>query len=104
LAYCDLVADRYAALKGGINSLVITKLDILNGNKSIKVCSSYGRKMNSVGDFTKDIVPAYVSVPGWNDSKNIEQITPFIRFVEEVVGLKVEYVSTGVNKEDIIKL
>jgi len=103
IGYLDLPSLKYCCLRGGINSLIFTKMDILDGWEKIKVCHSYGKELYSSIDFC-DIEPKYMTLPGWKDSKNLEQVKPFLSFVEEYVGLPVEYISCGVNKDDIIKI
>jgi adenylosuccinate synthase len=64
----DLPALRYGILKAGITDLILTKLDILDGEKSVKVCVSYGKEVFSPGDFY-DLRPEYISMPGWEKSE-----------------------------------
>ena len=100
----DLVSLKYGTVKSGINRLIITKMDILNGCGPMKVCTSYGKEVFSPSDFIDGVVPEYTEVKGWADSKNIDQIMPFVNLVQDSIGVPVEYVSTGVNKEDLIPL
>ena len=99
----DLPALNYSIEKGGITNLIFTKLDILNGHKSIKVCTAYDKPMYCGSDLMT-AKPTYIDLPGWEDAKNIEQIKPFISYVESFTGLTIEYVSSGVNPEDMVKL
>jgi adenylosuccinate synthase len=103
IAYMDLPMLKYGVRKGGIKNLIMTKLDILNGQKSIKICYDYGIEIHSPNDFSK-AKPFYIDVPGWEDASDVKQITPFIKMVENYVGIPVDYVSVGVNDEDIIDL
>lgn len=103
IAYMDLPMLKYGVIKGGITDLIMTKLDILNGQKYLKVCYDYGKEIHSPNDF-RDVKPHYVDIPGWEDSKNLKQINTFVKRVEEYVGVPVAYVSTGVEDKDMIKL
>ena len=99
----DLPSLMYSIEKGGLNSLIFSKLDILNGHKTIKVCTAYDKPMYCGSDLMT-VKPTYIDLPGWEDAKNIEQIKPFISYVESFTGLTIEYVSSGVNPEDMVKL
>lgn len=99
----DLPAIKYGCLKSGITHLCIVKMDILNGQDKVKVCDDYGREIFSPNDF-RDIKPQYKMVDGWKDASKISQIRRFISFVEEKVGVPVEYVSYGVGKDDLKKV
>jgi len=98
----DLPALRYAAKRGGLTNLIITKLDILNSYYTIKVCDKYSTDPVSGGDFFA-AKPEYQYLHGWKDAHDEDQIRHFIEFVEDQTKLRVEYVSAGVNPEDIIK-
>lgn len=99
----DLPALKYSVIKGGINSLVMTKLDVLNGESTIKICTGYEKPIYSGSDFFT-AKPIYIDLPGWKDSKNLEEIKPLIQYVEKYIGISISYISTGVNPEDLIKL
>jgi adenylosuccinate synthase len=103
IGYMDLPALKYSAIKGGITHLIFTKLDILNGMEKIKVCYDYGKSVVCGNDF-EDATPYYVELPGWKDAKDVEQIQPFIKHVQDYMGIPVAYVSTGVNEDDMIDL
>lgn len=103
IGFLDLVSTRYAICKSGINTLILTKLDAFDGQKSVQVAHAYDRPLVS-GSSLFDAKPSYTDLPGWKDSRDINQIKPFISYIEGYTKTKVEYVSRGVNPEDIIKL
>ena len=103
IGYMDLPALRFSARRGGITKLIITKFDILNGMETVPVCNSYQKEVVSAYDFF-DAVPSYINLPGWNDARNLEEIKPFIQYVENYVGLPVEYISYGTDDKSISKL
>lgn len=103
VGWLDLPALKYACLKGGITDLIITKFDILDGMDTVPVATSYDKEPMSGRDFFTANAN-YTEVPGWEDSREVSQLAPFLKTVEDHVGLKVRYVSCGVNKEDLIKL
>lgn len=106
IGYMDLPMTKYGIQQGGITHIILSKLDILDGQKTIKVCNSYGAGKNlySPSDFLSGVNPQYIDLPGWENSKNIDQIMPFVKYVENYLKIPVEYVSTGVKDEDLIKL
>lgn len=102
----DLPALKYAVVKGGITSLVLTKFDILNGQNRVKVCDSY-----RIGSTVRDPVcgadffnakPQYTTLSGWQDAQESEEVSDFVRFVEREVGVPVKYISCGTRPEDIL--
>lgn len=103
IGYMDLVALKYAVRRGNINSLALTKLDIYNGVEKIKVAVYYDRPIYSGSDF-EGAIPSYTELPGWKDCKDPKQVAHYIKFVEEYVGVKVEYITTGIGEKDIIRL
>lgn len=103
IGYFDAVALKYAVKRGGIDSLVLTKLDIMNGQKTIKACHSYGKEVYSPNDFDH-ITPEYIEVQGWDDAAQLDQVMPFIEYVQARVGVPVQYVSCGVGRDDLKKI
>lgn len=101
IGWIDLPALKYACHKGGVDQLILTKFDILNGMDKVPMCVSYDKEPTSSADFfgTK---PNYIDMPGWIDSKNKKQLIPFIKKIEELTGRNVSYISTGIKDTDII--
>jgi adenylosuccinate synthase len=102
IGWVDLVATKYACDIGGITHIVLTKADILEGRNKIKVCVGYENGFKSVNDFIT-AKPIYQEIDGWNNSKDLSQLKPFINLVEKYTGLPVKFVSNGVNPEDMIE-
>jgi adenylosuccinate synthase len=102
VGYLDLVALKYAIVKGGINSLAITKMDILNKEKSIKVCMSYDKSPKTGSDFANSH-PTYMDLPGWKDAKDRLQTSSFLNYVEKYAGVNIDYASSGTAPEDMIR-
>ena len=103
MAYLDLPMLRYGILKGGITHLIITKMDIMDGQRSIRTCISYGKPVYSPNDF-RDVKPEYLDLPGWKDSKDPTQTRSFLKYVESYTDYPIEYISTGIKPGDIIHL
>jgi adenylosuccinate synthase len=112
----DGVITRYAARINGIDSLAITKLDVLSEFKQIRVCTSYklGRKIyeNVPADLDElaECKPLYRSFKGWKRSlagiKNYEELPPqarrFLEFIEDFIGIKIKIISIGSGREQLI--
>lgn len=101
VGWIDLPALNYACQKGGITNLVITKFDILNGMNQVKMCSSYRNEPFSPEDFF-NVEPEYITVPGWENAKENEQLIPFIQKVEKYTKINVSDISFGTQPSDII--
>lgn len=99
----DFPALKYSIIKGGITHLILTKLDILNGMEKVKVCYDYGKSVVCGNDF-EDATPHYTELPGWKNAKNLEEIKPFVKHVQDYMDIPVAYVSAGVSDEDMINL
>jgi adenylosuccinate synthase len=114
----DAVALRYAAMVNGIESIAITKLDVLGAFDEIKICVNYQQNGKQLKHFPSDVrtletvTPIYETVPGWK--KDISSCTKFnelpstaqeyIRMMERLTGAKVAYVSVGPGREQTIAL
>jgi len=67
----DAVLVKYSCMVNGINEFAVTKLDVLDDLKEIKICVGYRHKGKLIKDFPasllaqKDSVPLYETHPGW---------------------------------------
>lgn len=101
VGWLDLPALDYACQKGGITHLILTKFDILDGMDRVRVCVAYDKPPVSSDDFF-NAVPQYITVPGWKDSKDHDQLAPFVRQVERLTHCHVSYISAGTDGKDIV--
>jgi adenylosuccinate synthase len=113
--WLDIPALRYACMINGVTSLVMTKADVLNDFKEVKVCIGYSYIDENDGEeyslYTydniiysrKDIKPIYKTFNGWSTKDNIEPLEEYIQFIEKEVGVKIEIVSIGCDKYDLFK-
>jgi adenylosuccinate synthase len=72
--WLDVVALRYAIRVSGIDWIALTKLDVLSGCSTIRICEGYKLADGTVcdempifGRASQDIVPIYNELPGWDD-------------------------------------
>lgn len=113
--WLDLVALRHAITISGIDSLVLTKVDILSIFTRIKVCTGYkvnGKKLASYPlelENLSSIKPIYKEFQSWSSdelsSKKIpKSLKVFIKFIENYLKVKVLMISIGPERDEIIHL
>ncbi|NID15222.1 adenylosuccinate synthase [Luteibacter yeojuensis] len=116
--WIDLVALKRAVQINGIDGLAITKLDVLDGLETIKVCIAYeyrGKRRELApldADGWAECKPVYLEFPGWEEStagiRDWNKLPPaaraYLRAVEELSGCKLALVATGADRDDTIVL
>ena len=116
LGWFDAVAGKYSRLVNGFTGLVLTRLDILDGSSSVKICVGYradGQEMDRFPVNTSLLdrcQPIYEEFPGWDQptasatslSQLPQNAIAYVRRVEELVGCKVQIISTGPSREETI--
>ena len=113
--WLDLVALKYAVTVSGINSLVLTKVDILSIFKKIRVCTGYkleNKKLSSYPLRLEDLAkvkPIYKEFPSWSmdelsKNKVPKSLKSLIKFIESFLGVKVTMISIGPERDEIIYL
>jgi adenylosuccinate synthase len=107
---------RFAADLNGFTQLAITKLDILDNFPTIKICTHYSYKSKKVGyvdgdaTFLSKVKPVYKVMKGWMKStegmKKYEDLPAnaktYLKELEKQIGVKIKYISTGANRDDMI--
>ena len=69
----DAVIARYAARISGLNSFAVTKLDVLTGIETLKICTGYKYRGEIITDFPaslkvlQECEPVYEEMPGWTE-------------------------------------
>lgn len=112
----DAVLVNYAVRINGMDSMVITKIDVLSDFDKIKICTSYKYNKEIIKEFPVDLetlqkcIPVYEEMEGWKG--NISQITKYEDFpqqlkayisrIEELVRTKVAIVSVGPKRSQTI--
>jgi len=110
--WLDLVALRYATLLNGLNSIALTKLDVLSGLKTIKVCTGYrlnGEIIDYVPSSIEDLElcePVLTEFAGWDEDiseildyeKLPENAKKYVVYIEEQLGIKAMLVSVGPDR------
>ena len=114
----DAVAIQHSVRISGVDSLIVTKLDVLDDQDTIKICTGYKYNEKLYNTFPADIdvlnncEPVYEEVPGWNEDTSgmrsaeslPEKAKDYIKRVENIVGVKVKMVSVGPERSQIISI
>ncbi len=112
----DAVMVRQAIKTAGINGLALTKLDVLDGFKEIKVCTGYrvgGEVLDRLPASTElqaRVEPVYETIEGWSDStrgaRSWAQLpalaVKYVRRVEELIEAPIALLSTSPEREDTV--
>ena len=112
----DGVLVRQTIKVSGINSIALTKLDVLDELDEIKICVAYeldGKKLDYLPAAVEDqvkIKPIYKKFKGWKIStsgiKNMDSLPEnakkYIFAVEDFIGAKVSSISTSPERDDTI--
>lgn len=114
--WLDAVALRRSVEINSISGLVVTKLDVLDEQPVIKICTSYRFKNRTLtvppideAEFS-DCEPIYEELPGWQTStvgiKSREELptaaVAFLQRVETLVGAPIDIISTGPDRKETI--
>jgi adenylosuccinate synthase len=114
----DAVALRRANTLNSVTGLCITKLDVLDGLDTIRLCVGYrcgneDRLTPPTGaEAFATCEPIYEEVPGWKEStvgvREYDKLPPnakaYLQRIEEVVGCPIDIISTGPDRVDTIVL
>jgi len=114
----DAVAIQHSVRISGVDSLIVTKLDVLDDQDTIKICTGYKYNEKLYKTFPADIdvlnncEPVYEEVPGWNEDTSgmrsaeslPEKAKDYIKRIENIIGVKVKMVSVGPERSQIISI
>ncbi len=112
----DAVATRYAAELNGFDSVALTKLDVLDALKEIKVCTGYeinGERIETFPAVSQDlekIKPVYKTLEGWrSETLGIakfedlpEKARQYVEFLSDSIGVEIGLISTGPERGQTI--
>ena len=114
--WLDLVVVGFACRLNGVDTIALTKLDVLSGEAEIPVCVGYrlrGEELDTVPANVRvlaEVEPVYQTLPGWSEDiaacRTFDQLPAaaqdYVRFVEERTGVRVGYIGTGAGREETI--
>jgi len=105
----DAVLGRYAVRANGFDALALTKLDVLDGQREIRICTGYRVGGEELSTFPADLTvleeaePVYETVDGWSEpTSGATDLTMlpdaarrYVDRLSELVGCEIGIVSTG---------
>jgi adenylosuccinate synthase len=114
--WLDLAVLRYAKMINGIDSLVITKLDVFDTQREIQVCTGYKYKgkpiheMPALAEEYEHVVPEYKTLSGWcQDTYGIKDAAKlpksaidYLRFISDYLQIEIGMISTGPERDATI--
>ncbi len=114
----DAVAVRHAIEVNSISGICLTKLDVLDGLREVKICIGYelpdGTTMDYLpgGDAFSEIKPIYETMPGWTEAtfgvtfldEMPEAAKEYVDRLAKLVGAPIQIVSTGPDREQTISI
>ena len=113
--WLDLVALKYSVMLNGIDEIALTKLDVLDGLKTIKVCVGYEYEEEVITEFpfSSDILekvkPVYEEMDGWERTKEIRKYEDlpanakkYLDFISDWLNVPITIISTGPARDDTI--
>ncbi len=114
--WLDLVVLKYAKMLNGIDSLVVTKLDVFDTQPEIKICTGYRLKGRPLDDMPADVEtltqvePLYRTLPGWQkptpgirDVKELpEAARNYLDFISNELQVEIGMISTGPERDATI--
>jgi adenylosuccinate synthase len=117
VGWLDGVLLRYAVRINGINELTITKLDILSGMETIRLCTAYRRDGKLITDLPfgpADLgpyEPVYEELSGWKEDvggvRKWKELPPaaqvYLERIASLAGVPIRLVSVGAEREQIVE-
>jgi adenylosuccinate synthase len=114
----DVVALRRSMINNSVTSVCITKLDVLDGLDTIRICVAYKTPAGEVSisptgaESFAESEPVYVDMPGWNTSTVgitdyealPENARAYLKKLEELMGVPLDLISTGPDRTQTIVL
>jgi len=116
--WLDTVSLKRSLDINSVTGMCITKLDVLDGLETIKICVSYRLDGNSTtippvgADRIEQCEPEYIEMPGWTDStvnaKSFDELPAaaqaYLRKIEELCETPIAIISTGPDRAETLIL
>ncbi len=116
--WLDMVILRRSVELNSLSALCMTKLDVLDGLKTLRICTSYrigDRELLMLPTDAGELAqcqPIYEDMPGWSEStvgaKTFEQLPVnaqrYLLRIEALAGVPIDMISTGPDRVDTIVL
>ena len=113
----DAVIARYAAEVNGLTDIALTKLDVLSGFDTVKVCTAYeceGR-VHDYFPMQQSVLfharPVYTELPGWKGvdisaCRSFEELPEnaqrYVEYIEGLSGIRISIIGVGPDREQTI--
>ena len=112
----DACLVRQTCATSGVNGIALTKLDVLDGFETLKICVAYELDgvrydyLPTAADQQSRCTPIYEEIPGWSESTEGARswadlpgaAIKYVRRIEELIGCPVAMLSTSPEREDTI--
>jgi adenylosuccinate synthase len=114
--WVDAIALRYAARINGFDSIALTKLDVLDGCETVKICAGYRYRGDVLTDFPEEeriwheAEPVYEELSGWQsptqglrDYADLpSKAREYLDRLSELCGVPFGLVSTGAARDEFL--
>ena len=114
----DAVLLRYAARINGLTEIFLTKLDVLSGLESVKVCVAYRHEDQRYEDFPPHqsifhrAQPVYEELDGWEEDlaevRSVDGLPgaarKYVNVIEDLGGVPVRTISVGPSREQTVEM
>jgi adenylosuccinate synthase len=112
----DAALVRQSVALNGINGIALTKLDVLDGLPTLKICTGYRLDGEQIGYLPAGLkaqsalAPVYEEMEGWSDTtqgaRSFRDLpanaVKYVRRIEELIGAPVALLSTSPQRDDTI--
>ena len=110
VGWFDAIMANYSSKINGYTSVVLTRLDVLDGFDSIKICVGYelnGKRINRVPGgqgFLQHCEPIYEEYPGWDKptAGATRKAVDYVMRLENLIGCPIDVISTGPKRHEAI--
>jgi len=114
--WLDLAALKRSIIINGVSGLCITKLDVLDGLKELKLCTGYmldGKRIDLLPMGSEEVVrcqPILETMPGWSSTtfgaQTWDALPPearaYLHRIEEICEVSIDVISTGPERDETI--
>ena len=117
VGWFDAVAAKYSSLINGYTSAVLTRLDVLDGFETVRICTHYITEDGEVtDDFPGGVAaldkarPVFEEMPGWDTptaSVRCYEDLPreardYVERIQELIGCPIDVISTGPHRDETV--
>lgn len=118
VGWLDGVLLRYAVVVNSLTEIAVTKLDILSGLPTLRICTAYragGKQFETLPMGPSDLAPfeaVYQELPGWEgDLRSARrwddlprEAQQYLKRIEEISGVPVRFASVGPERSQVVTI